>query len=133
MRYLHCPANRRLRCYENNNRGCPIEARGWMETVERWALTNRTPRSLDCSAVLGGLNIGGSEAAAVRSANICQLFHEPELVLGWVLGSQAGRVGITAEICADLKQAGRKWRQAKNEARLASLVFSLAIEDLGNC
>jgi hypothetical protein len=89
-----------------------------MEAVLRWALTNRTPRSLDTSAVLGGLNIGGSEAAAVQSANIHQLFREPEAVLNWLLGSQEGRVGITADICADLKQAGRRWRTSRHETRL---------------
>lgn len=117
MRYIHCPSSARLRCYEHSQATCPLKAHAWMEAVLRWALTNRTPRSLDTSAVLGGLNIGGSEAAAVRSANIHQLFRDPEAVLGWLLGSQEGRVGITADICADLKQAHHRWKEIRKAER----------------
>jgi len=113
MRYQRCPSNPRLRCYEHNHCCCPLSMRGWMETVDRWALTNRTPRSLDCGAIMGGLNIGGSEAAAVRSANICQLFRDPESVLGWILAGQNGRAPITMAICQDLKQAWRTWKHAQ--------------------
>lgn len=113
MKYQHCPWNRRLRCYEDNQRTCPMEMRAWIEAVDRWALTGRTPRSLDTSAVLGGVNIGGSEVVAVRAANICQLFHDPEAVLGWVVAGADGRAVITRAICDDLKQAYRKWKAGR--------------------
>jgi len=88
-----------------------------METVLRWALTNRTPRSLDCSAVLGGLNIGGSEAAAVRSADIHQLFDDPASVLEWLIEGEKGRAKITAAVCEDLKRGARRWKESRRSER----------------
>lgn len=110
MKWIKCPWNPRLRCYEHNERTCPFNMGAWILAVEEWALSGRTPRSLDPGAILGSLDIGSSERQAVRSANINQLFHDPEAVLDWL---QAGIARMPMSVCQDLKQAGRKWRMAR--------------------
>jgi hypothetical protein len=107
--WIKCPWNPKVRCYEDNNRTCPMAMKAWMEVVERWALTGRTPRSLNPGAILGGLDIGSSERQAVRSANVCQLFRDPEAVLAWLDSGSVRRACLPPSVCTDLKQAGRKW------------------------
>ena len=89
MKWIKCPYNPGLRCYENNERSCPFKMGKWLDAVEAWVLSGRDARSLNTSAVLGGINIGGSEVALVRLATIHQMFREPEQVIGWlILGAE---------------------------------------------
>ena len=105
-RYKKCYHNHRLDCYVNR---CPVQS-AFFRRVEAWALTGRTPRSIDLSAVIGGLDIGASERRAVRQSTMYQLFNEGEHVLAFV----EGHVKMTRAICRDLARARRKWREAKN-------------------
>ena len=78
--------------------------------MQAWALTGRTPRSVDLSAVIGGLDIGASERRAVRQSTMYQLFNDAENVLTFV----GGQVKMSRAICRDLARAKKKWREIKN-------------------
>jgi len=75
-------------------------------TIEPWALAGRTPRSIDISAVIGGLDTGAAERLVIRQSTIYQLFKEPEDVLSYVQGKER----MSRSICRDLVRAKRIWK-----------------------
>ena len=113
MRWIKCYYNSRLRCYESNERTCPMKMRAWIDAVDRWGLLRRSLHSIDPGVVLAGRDNGANERKASELANIHQLFHDPDAVLEWVEAGARGRAPIPKSVCDDLKQAGRRWRMAR--------------------
>ena len=131
MRYIHCPYNVRLRCYEHNERACPFKAREFIGAVQRWALKSGDLRSMDPGVAIGSLSKyrtnTGQECRALEAALMYRLFDNPDAVLGWLQSGSVRRAAIPKSVCDDLKQAGRKWKEAQ-KAEKAKTTTGSALE-----
>ena len=131
MTWIKCPHNPRLRCYEHNERTCPFKMREFIREVERWALKSGDLRSMDPGVAIGSLSKyrtnSGQEVRALEAALMYRLFDTPEAVAGWLQSGSVRRAAIPKSVCDDLKQAGRRWREAQ-KAEKAKTTTGSALE-----
>ena len=55
----------------------------------------------------------GHESRALEAALMYRLFDNPDAVLDWLQSGSVRRAAIPKSVCDDLKQAGRKWKEAQ--------------------
>lgn len=79
-----------------------------MELVDRWALTGRSPKSIDWQAAQGGHNHSAQNGALAKKCSLSVMFKDYEAVLSIYDGQM-----LTLGICHDLHRARYLWKQAK--------------------
>ena len=129
MNYIRCGYNPRLRCYRNNERTCPFKAREFINDVERWALKSGDLKSMDLGIALGSTlpkcrDNGSQERRALEAAFIYRLFRDPDAVLAWLQAGSIRMAPIPMEVCKDLKQAARRWKEAMKSEKLKTTTDS---------
>jgi hypothetical protein len=126
LRWIKCPWNPRLRCYESNERTCPFSAREYIRDVERWAGKSGDLRSRDLGLALGSTlpkarDNEREEFRALESAWMYCLFRDPDAVLDWFQSGSVRMAPMPKAVCDDLKVGFRKWKTSKAETTTDSV------------
>jgi len=86
---------------------CPREDDLWMERVNRWALTGRSPRSASLDPVPGSHRPDSQDGQKADQCSLSVLFRDYEAVLEWCNNER----DLTLAICEDLFRGRYIWRR----------------------
>ena len=106
MHEIHCPYNKRMRCYQIDS--CPLADGRFSDVLDVWVLTDREPPSINWER--GGLpDPQASERRCLRKAEIVRLFEWPDQVQLFIANG-----GMTQSLCQDIKRAHYLWGETQD-------------------
>ena len=115
-RPIRCPYNQKLKCWiareKTRERACPLNDRAFIEDVDVWAFTNRTPKSvvdLGIDPSYGAAKTGDS--ILVEKAEMYCNFRNGTAVCEFVTGERP----MNKDICKDMIAGRKKWQKKKDE------------------
>ena len=94
--------------YCDKHRDCPMENLPFLNLLDRWALTGRSPRSIDLENFGGGSRSRALEDIATGKADIYRLFRDPDAVVYFLTHDRAQ---MHKALCKDLTRAIFLWRE----------------------
>ena len=103
---LKCPWSPFLYC--DKHRDCPMESRGFLNMLDAWLLTGRSPRTIDLETSGEGYRGSGLENVIVGKAEIYRLFRDPDSVIHFLTHDRAR---MHKALCKDLARAIFIWRE----------------------
>jgi hypothetical protein len=85
-----------------------MESRGFLNMLDAWLLTGRSPRTIDLETSGEGYRGSGLENVIVGKAEIYRLFRDPDSVIHFLTHDRAR---MHKALCKDLARAIFIWRE----------------------